>query len=164
MLKGNSKLDETMLFSMQEDPRDATDQSPDGELTQFLIFRSDDLLFGANVEYVVEIITNHVITTLPMVPNYVRGILNLRGQIIPVIDIRLRLGKPSQEESIIIVLNINGIQIGIFVDSVAQMISIPKDHILPAPANNTQKLISGLYSLQDGSTMMVLDCVLLVEP
>lgn len=156
-------LDETMIFSMQEDPREAEEQSPDGELMQFLIFNSDDLLFGANVEYVVEIITNHVITHLPMVPSYVRGILNLRGQIIPVIDIRLRLGKPSQEECITIVLNVNGTQIGILVDSVAQMISIPKDMILPAPANNTQQLISGLYSLQDHSTMMVLDCVLLVE-
>lgn len=157
-------LDETMIFAMQEDPREeVVEQSPDGEMLQFLIFNSDDLLFGANVEYVVEIITNHVITDLPMVPDYVRGILNLRGQIIPVIDIRLRLGKPSKEDCIIIVLNVNGTQIGISVDSVAQMISIPKDHILPAPSNNTQKLISGLYSLQDGSTMMVLDCILLVE-
>ena len=156
--------DETMIFTMQEDPREEVEeQSPDGEMTQFLIFKSDDILFGANVEYVVEIITNHVITYLPMVPNYVRGILNLRGQIIPVIDIRLRLGKPYQEECITIVLNVNGTQIGILVDSVAQMISVPKDDILPVPAHNTQKLISGLYSLQDDSTMMVLDCVLLVE-
>jgi purine-binding chemotaxis protein CheW len=156
-------LDETMIFAMQDDPRDVVEQPSDVELMQFLIFKSDDLLFGANVEYVVEIITNHVITDLPMVPNYVRGILNLRGQIIPVIDVRLRLGKPPLKESIIIVLNVNGTQIGILVDSVAQMISIPKEDILPAPANNTQKLISGLYSLQDGCTMMVLDCVLLVE-
>jgi purine-binding chemotaxis protein CheW len=148
---------------MQDDPRDSTEQSLDGDMMQFLIFNSDGILFGANVEYVVEIITNHCITHLPMVPDYVRGILNLRGQIIPVIDIRLRLGKPCLEECITIVLNVNGTQIGILVDSVAQMISVPRDSIMPVPAHNTQKLISGLHSLPDGSTMMVLDCVLLVE-
>lgn len=156
---------DTMLFAVQEDPRDTTEmeQSSDGELMQFLIFKTDDILFGVNVEFVVEIITNHVMTHLPMVPSYVRGILNLRGQIIPVIDMRLRLGKPYQEESITIVLNVNGTQIGILVDSVAQMIAVPKEQILPVPSHNTQKLISGLYSLQDDTTMMVLDCVLLIE-
>jgi len=156
-------MSDQTIFSMQDDPRDSTEQSLDGDMMQFLIFNSDGILFGANVEYVVEIITNHCITHLPMVPDYVRGILNLRGQIIPVIDIRLRLGKPCLEECITIVLNVNGTQIGILVDSVAQMISVPRDSIMPVPAHNTQKLISGLHSLPDGSTMMVLDCVLLVE-
>ncbi len=156
--------DETMLFSMQEDPRDMAEQLPDSEILQFLIFNSDGLLFGLNVEYVVEIITNHAITHLPMVPSYVRGILNLRGQIIPVIDIRMRLGKPPQEECATIVLDVNGVQIGILVDSVAQMINVSKEEIMPVPAHNTQKFISGLYSMPDQGTMMVFDCVLLTEP
>jgi len=156
--------DGTKLFNLQQDTRDSTEQSTDIDMTQFLIFNSDGLLFGASVEYVVEIITNHAITHLPMVPGYVRGILNLRGQIIPVIDIRLRLGKPYQEECITIVLDVNGTQVGILVDSVAQMISIPPKEIMPVPSHSTQKLISGLYSLPDGSTMMVFDCVLLMEP
>lgn len=156
--------DETMLFASQQDSRDVAEETVDNENNaQFLIFNSDGLLFGVNVEYVVEIITNHAITHLPMVPGYIRGILNLRGQIIPVIDIRLRLGKPYLEECITIVLNVNGTQVGILVDSVAQMISIPKEDIMPVPAHSTQKLISGLYSMQDGSTMMVFDCVLLME-
>ncbi len=159
--------DQSMMFAQQEDPRDVADDAKqlelDTNLEQFLIFNSDGIVFGAKVEYVVEIITNHAITHLPMVPNYIRGILNLRGQIIPVIDIRLRLGKAYQEESITIVLNINGTQVGILVDSVAQMISIPKESIMPVPAHNTQEMISGLCSLPDGSTMMVFDCVLLTE-
>lgn len=156
--------DETKLFNHQQDGRDSTEQSTDVDMAQFLIFNCDGLLFGASVDYVVEIITNHAITHLPMVPVYVRGILNLRGQIIPVIDIRLRLGKPYQEECITIVLDVNGTQVGILVDSVAQMISIPKQEIMPVPSHSTQKLISGLYTLPDGDTMMVFDCVLLMEP
>lgn len=155
---------ETMLFAAQQDSRDVEEQTVDNENNaQFLIFNSDGLLFGVNVEYVVEIITNHAITHLPMMPSYIRGILNLRGQIIPVIDIRLRLGKPCLDECITIVLNVNGTQVGILVDSVAQMISIPKEDIMPVPAHSTQKLISGLYTMQDGNTMMVFDCVLLME-
>lgn len=156
--------DENKLFKLQQDSGDTVEQSIDGDLAQFLIFNSDGLLFGASVDYVVEIITNHVITHLPIVPNYVRGILNLRGQIIPVIDIRLRLGKPCLDECIAIVLDVNGTQVGILVDSVAQMISIPTQEIKPVPSHSTQKLISGLYSLPDGNTIMIFDCVLLMEP
>lgn len=157
--------DENTLFGIQKDPRDSgeLEQTTDIDTAQFLIFNSDDILFGVNVEYVVEIITNHTITHLPMVPGYIRGILNLRGQIIPVIDIRLRLGKYPQEECSTIVLDVNGTQVGILVDSVAQMISIPRDDIMPVPAHSTQKLISGLYSLPDHGTMMVFDCVQLME-
>ena len=135
----------------------------DVKMEKFLIFESDHLLFGANVEYVMEIITNHMITRLPVVPDYVGGIINLRGQIIPVIDIRLRMGKEAQVDCCIVVLSIDGTQAGILVDTVVQMIDVPEGQILPVPAHNTQKLISGMCSLPDGKTMMVLDCDLLLE-
>lgn len=133
------------------------------QMKKYLIFESDNLLFGANVDYVVEIITSHMITHLPMVPQYVKGIINLRGQIIPIIDIRLRLGKPQGEDCCVIVLNIDGTYLGILVDAVAQMTDIQKDMILPMPLNSSQKLVSGMCSLPDGRTMMVLDCALLLE-
>lgn len=154
---------DTKLFSAEVQTNEAEIIS-EANMKQFLIFDSDDLLFGADVEYVVEIITNHMITHLPIVPGYIRGIINLRGQIIPVMDIRLRLGKAPADDSCIIVLNMDGTYIGILVDSVAQMVAIPKDQILPVPERNAQELISGMCTLQDGSTMLVLDCALLVEP
>ncbi len=64
---------------------------------RFLTFSSDGLNIGVSTNYVIEIITNHAITMVPLVPDYVKGIINLRGQIIPIIDIRLRMGKPSIE-------------------------------------------------------------------
>lgn len=130
---------------------------------KFLIFVTDDLKLGVDAGFVVEIITNHVITYLPMVPSYVKGIINLRGQIIPILDVRERLGKPSKEDSLVVVLNIDGTQIGILVDSVDQMVDVPRESILPVPARSAQKLVSGMCTLPGGTdTMMVLDCAQLL--
>jgi purine-binding chemotaxis protein CheW len=129
------------------------------ETRKYLIFVSDGLRLGVEANYVVEILTNQAITYLPMVPDFVRGIINLRGQIIPIVDIRVRLGKPRQEDCLVIVLNFDGGQMGILVDAVDQMIDIPVDSILPVPARNAQQLVSGMCTLPDESgTMMVLDC------
>ena len=91
---------------------------------RFLTFSSNGLNIGVSTNYVIEIITNHSITMLPLAPDYVKGIINLRGQIIPIIDIRLRMGKPSIDytsSTCIIVLDINSIQIGIIVDAVSRL-------------------------------------------
>ena len=126
---------------------------------KYLIFVTDNLKFGINANSVVEIITNYSITFLPMLPDFVRGIINLRGDMIPILDVRLRLGKEFKEDCLVIVLNVNGTQLGVLVDSVDQMLDIPKEDILPTPVNHSQKLVSGMVSLPDGSgTMMVLDC------
>jgi purine-binding chemotaxis protein CheW len=129
------------------------------ETRKYLVFVSDDLKLGVDADYLVEIITNQKITYLPMMPDFVRGIINLRGQIIPIVDIRARLGKPTKQDSLVVVLNMEVGQMGIVVDAVDQMIDIPTDSILPMPAHSTQQLVSGMCSLPDGSgTMMVLDC------
>ena len=126
---------------------------------KYLIFNTDNLKFGIDANSVVEIITNYSITFLPMLPDFVRGIFNLRGDMIPILDIRLRLGKEAKEDCLVIVLNVAGTQIGLLVDSVDQMLDIPKEDILPPPINHNQKLVSGMVTLPDGSgTMMVLAC------
>lgn len=132
---------------------------------KYLTFVSDGLTYGVSTNYVIEIITNYTITTLPIVPNYVKGIINLRGQIIPIIDIRLRMYKPAIEftsTSCIIVLNINSIYIGIIVDSVSQVIDIDETEISSMPTNNTQELVSGMCSLASG-VVLFLDCELLIK-
>ena len=126
---------------------------------KYLIFNTDNLKFGIDANSVVEIITNYSITFLPMLPEFVRGIFNLRGDMIPILDIRLRLGKEPKEDCLVIVLNVGGTQLGLLVDSVDQMLDIPNKDILPTPVNHSQKLVNGMVSLPDGSgTMMVLDC------
>ena len=114
----------------------------------------------------IEIITNHAITMVPLVPDYVKGIINLRGQIIPIIDIRLRMGKPSIEytnTTCIIVLNINSVYIGIIVDAVQQVMDIDQSKISPVPVENQQELISGMISSSERSVILFLDCEQLVQ-
>lgn len=133
---------------------------------RFLTFSSNGLTIGVSTNYVIEIITNHMITMLPLVPDYVTGIINLRGQIIPIIDIRLRMGNPSIDNTsstCIIVLNINSVQIGIIVDAVQQVMDIDQSQISPVPVENQQKLINGMVSSGDRSVILFLDCEQLVE-
>ena len=133
---------------------------------RFLTFSYDGLNIGVSTNYVIEIITNHAITMVPLVPDYVKGIINLRGQIIPIIDIRLRMGKPAIEytsSTCIIVLNINSVYIGIIVDAVQQVMDIDQERISPVPVENQQELISGMISSSERSVILFLDCEQLVQ-
>lgn len=131
---------------------------------KYLIFQLDELLFGVDAEFVTEIITNHAVTPLPVVPAFIRGIINLRGQIIPILDMRVVFEKQPGESTCMIVLSIEGIQLGILVDSVAQMIDVPIQSVLPMPTHNKQKLTSGICTLPDkNETFMVIDGNLLLS-
>ena len=150
--------DEVKSVHLDElDPLNIIDDTLDSQ--KYLIFMAGHLKLGVVAEYVVEILHNQVITYLPMVPDFIRGIINMRGQMIPILDIRVRLGMPPEEDSLVVVINMGDVQLGILVDAVDQMLDIPKVYIQPLPANSTQMLVSGMCSLPDGSgTMMVLDC------
>ena len=152
-------INENVLFQVQEDTPDTPSAEEIVESRKYLIFITDDLRLGVNAEYVVEIMNTHTATYLPMMPDYICGIYNMRGQIIPIMDIRLRLGKPPADENILIVIDYNNNQLGIRVDSVDLMLDIPVESIVPIPSQSTQKLVSGMCTLPDGSgTMLVLDC------
>ena len=132
---------------------------------KYLIFVVDDLRIGLDAEYAVEILNGYTVTYLPMMPSYICGIFNMRGQIIPMMDIRLRLGKESLENSLLVVLNYNNNHLGILVDAVELMLDIPDESIMPIPAQSAQKLVSGMCTLPDGlGTMLVLDCEQLLAP
>ena len=146
----------------------AVNENPEVSVSteRFLTFSSNGLNIGVSTNYVIEIITNHIITVLPLVPDYVKGIINLRGQIIPIIDIRLRMGNPSIDytnSTCIIVLNINSVQIGIIVNDVQQVMDIDQSQISPVPVENRQELISGMVSSSDRSVILFLDCEQLLQ-
>ena len=158
-------MSEENLFAAEDQVFDLSSAQAEEQVDsqKFLIFMTDDLKLGVVAEYVVEILNNQSITYLPMVPDFIRGIINMRGQIIPIVDIRLRLGKYPAENNLVIVLNVEGVFLGILVDAVDQMLDIAKAEILPVPVQSTQLLVSGMCSLPDGSgTMMVLDCAQLM--
>ncbi len=133
---------------------------------RFLTFSCDGLNIGVSTNYVIEIITDHAITMLPLVPDYVKGIISLRGQIIPIIDIRLRIGKTPIDytsTTCVIVLDINSLPIGIIVDAVQQVMDIDQTKISPVPVENQQELISGMVSTANRSVILFLDCEQLVQ-
>lgn len=136
------------------------------ETARFLTFTSDNLVFGVGTDNVIEIITNYMIRPLPMVPDYIRGVINLRGQIIPVMDMRLRLGKPFMEytsSTCIIILEIDSIRIGIVVDSVLQVQNINTSLASPIPIENRQELTNFMLSLEDGTVVLFLDCEAIIR-
>lgn len=156
-------MNDEVMFARQDEAMALNTMDDTVDSQKYLIFMAEHLKLGVVAEDVVEILNNQVITYLPMVPDYIRGIINMRGQMVPILDIRARLGMPSQADSLVVVLNLNDVQLGILVDGVDQMLDIPKVNIHPLPANSTQLLVSGMCSLPDGSgTMMVLDCAQLM--
>lgn len=135
-------------------------------MVTYLTFVSDGLHFGVHTDKVVEIINNHSIRPFPMVPDYVRGVINLRGQVIPIIDMRLRVGKPYQEitaETCIIVLEIDTSIIGIVVDSVAHVTDIDMRQVMPIPTENRMELTRYMVADENGTVTMLLECEALME-
>ena len=104
---------------------------------------------------------------LPLMPPYIKGIINLRGQILPVVDIQLCMGKEGSEytnQTCIIVLNIDSVPLGIIVDSVRQTVDIDMKDVRPIPLKRQQKLLDGMVTMEDGSVFMSIDCQALINP
>lgn len=159
-------MNEEALFQIDdEELEDAAREDESIDSRNYLIFTVEDLKVGLDAEQVVEILQDYTVTYLPMVPSYIQGIYNMRGQIIPIMNIRFRLGKPPKEgDELLIVLDYNNTQMGIQVDSVDRMLNIPNESIVPIPSQSNQKLVNGMCSLPDGSgTMLVLDCEQLID-
>jgi purine-binding chemotaxis protein CheW len=103
---------------------------------KYLIFSMGKELFGIEIRYITEIIGMQPITEVPEMPDYVKGITNLRGNIIPVMDARLRFKKEAKEydsRTCIIVLETNETSIGLIVDSVAEVLTMRDEDISSAP-------------------------------
>lgn len=133
-------------------------------IKSFLTFIAGGLTYGVDTTHVVEIITDYSIRPLPMVPDYIKGIINLRGQIIPIIDFRLRLGNMDTPESIsTVILQVDSTTIGMMVDSVSQVLDIDTSRTSPIPVESRQELTNGMISLEDGTVILLLNYEALVE-
>ena len=156
-------MDETIKEPM--DNAAAGAGAEQSELERCLTFSSGGLTLFLSTRYVTEIINDCAITPIPLLPDYIKGILNLRGQILPVIDIRLYMGKPALEytsKTCLIVLNIEEVPICIVVDAVCQVVDIDLSKIHPIPVKHAQRLLNGMVTMDDGSVLMSFDCPVLV--
>jgi len=136
---------------------------------QFLTFRLDGQEYGIAILKVQEIKGWDKMTPIPNSPPYVKGVLNLRGVIVPVFDLRLRFGLPETERdafTVIIMVNIDGRLAGIVVDSVSDVINVSAEQQCTAPEYEGQKnreFIKGLAQV-DNKLLILLDIDRMVNP
>ncbi|MDF2948244.1 MAG: purine-binding chemotaxis protein CheW [Sedimentibacter sp.] len=128
---------------------------------KYLTFYTDKQLFGILISEVVQIVGIQEITSVPEFPSYAKGVINLRGIIIPIIDVRLRLKKEEMEyneRTCIIVTNINGSHIGFIVDSVNEVTNIYNDNISNPPQMGTDYVntyITGIAKLNNDIVLLI---------
>jgi purine-binding chemotaxis protein CheW len=122
---------------------------------EFLTFRLGPEEYGIDILKVQEIRSYEQPTRIANAPPFVKGVVNLRGVIVPIVDLRLKLGCESAEYdgfTVVIVLNVRGRVVGAVVDSVSDVIELNSDMLKPAPAMNSavdMSFITGIASIQE---------------
>ncbi|HBA56057.1 MAG TPA: chemotaxis protein CheW [Syntrophorhabdus aromaticivorans] len=111
----------------------------DGRILQLVTFKLGQEEFGVDILKVQEINRMMDITRIPNAPPFIEGVINLRGKIIPIVDLRKRLGfldedGRSEKTTRIIVIELDGLVLGFIVDSVSEVLRIPENTIEPAPS------------------------------
>ncbi len=129
---------------------------------EFLCFRVSDEIYGINIMDIKEIIKPRVVTEVPRAPLFVSGVLSLRGTIIPIIDMRVRLGlareEPTGKERIVVIRILNSYS-GLLVDEVIQVVRIPLEAVEDVPTvleGIDREFISGL-GRSDGRLIIILN-------
>ncbi|MBE5888410.1 MAG: purine-binding chemotaxis protein CheW [Lachnospiraceae bacterium] len=109
----------------------------DTQKGKYVTFKSGSEYFGLKIQYVNEIIVFQEITKIPESEDYIKGLINLRGKIIPVIDVRLRFKQEPFEytdRTCIIVVNVKNIVVGLIVEKIAEVVEIQDENIIPSPS------------------------------
>ncbi len=149
---------------------EATKVGDAGQLRQFISFAVGEEQYGLELLRVKEVIRQREITWLPKAPSFVKGIINLRGDVIPIIDLRDKFGLESRAAAAktrVIVVEVEGRLMGMVVDSASQVVRIPTDQIDPPPpvlGGFSQEFITGVGKL-DARLVILLntDAILTVD-
>ena len=135
----------------------------DTQKDRYLTFMIGSENYGIEVRYVTEITGIQAITDIPELPEYIKGIMNPRGQIIPVMDVRLRFRKEPKEytdRTCTVVVDISGMPIGLIVDGVSEVITIPEQDVVEPPQANisvSNRYIKNIGKIGNNVTLL-LDC------
>lgn len=103
---------------------------------QILLFYIDDILYGIEIQYVTEIIGMQPITVVPGVPEFIKGVINIRGKVVPVISIRHKINQPEipyDEKTCIIVVELDELTVGLIVDRVREITTVLPTDTCSAP-------------------------------
>lgn len=136
----------------------------DSQKCKYMTFKSGNEYFGLKIQYVNEIIQFQAITAIPETEDYIKGLINLRGKVIPVIDVRLRFKQQPFEyndRTCIIVINVKSTVVGLIVEKIAEVVEIKDENILPPPSigrmdKGQQKYVYGIGKVGD-SVKLLLD-------
>jgi len=148
--------------SASRDPAQSEEARSRGH-RQLISFVVAEETFGVDVLSVQEIIRPLEITELPHAPDFVEGIINLRGRVLPVVDLRVRFGNPERpegEERRILVVETAGQTVGFITDAVREVQSVDPDRIEPAPELATggdAEFVSGVAKQKEGPMLILLD-------
>ncbi len=130
---------------------------------RYLTFLIDKDVYALALEYVVEIIGIQEITEVPELPKYIRGVMNLRGRIIPLMDVRLRFEKTFKdydERTCIVIIDYEKIAIGLIVDTVSDIITMTEADIMKTPEIGRavdMRFVRKIGKI-GGSVKLILDC------
>ncbi len=133
-----------------------TAQSTGPKSGEYLTFRLGSEEYGIDILKVQEIRSYEAPTRIANAPDFIKGVVNLRGVIVPIVDLRLKLGCPSAEYNsftVVIVLNVKNRVVGAVVDSVSDVLELSREAIKPAPELNTSSVdtsfITGIGSVAE---------------
>jgi purine-binding chemotaxis protein CheW len=149
-----------MAGALNNEPYEMEEDTQKGKYLTFILGSEH---YGIEIKHVTEIIGIQSITSVPELPEYIRGIINLRGKIIPVMDVRLRFKKPFLEyndRTCVIVVDIHHISIGLIVDGVAEVMAIADEDIVPPPETGrsySNRYIQGIGKVGQ-EVKLLLDC------
>ena len=150
-----STLTTTKPLAVEPGPQVPADGERSAEIRQIVGFRLANEEYGLDIMKVQEIILIGAITKVPKVPDYVKGLINLRGHVIPIVDLRRRFGlaeAEQTEDARIIVVNVRKKMIGILVDAVNEVTRVTDDQIEPPTTSVTgidNEFITGLVKFDD---------------
>lgn len=141
----------------------------DADENQYLSFRLAGEQYGVDILKVQEIKGQGMVTVIPNVPSYVKGVINLRGSIVPIINLRARLNLPleSDAEEVIIIMSLErggrSQMVGFIVDAVSDVLNIPVENVRPVPQISStaeREYLSGIAQ-HNGNLVLVMDADLM---
>lgn len=146
---------------MDSSTQSSNDTASNAQLLQLVSFSVASEEYGLDILRVQEIIRTQQLTRVPNLPDYVEGVINLRGKVIPVVALRRRLGLESvaaDKNTRIVVVDVHGQTLGFIVDAVSEVLRIGADTVEPTPRIGTveREYISGVGKL-DSRLLLMLD-------
>lgn len=141
--------------------QDALQTSSASSDSQLICFKLGEEEYGVYIIHIKEVIKHQKIMPLPKAPSFVEGVINLRGMVIPIVDLRKRFGLPAEvnRATKIIIVQVGNRILGLVVDDVTDIITLPHDSLLPPPKmikGEDVEYLDGVVNISEGGLLFIL--------